>query len=431
MRSADVVVLGAGLAGLVAARELRARGLDVVVLEGRDRVGGRTLYRRCAGTEWATEFGGTWINPASQLNVAREVERYGIPVVEDRPHQIYRWYLGGHEREGLPVTAAEAPGVERAIVELVGAARRLDFEAPLDRQDLADLDVPLTDFLQALDLPDSVSGLVCSMASLYSGAHSDEYSALHLLHRIAQAGLSPFQLFAGLSHRFERGSSSLVEALLEDAAPDLRLSTRVLAVAERGDEVVMRTAGGEELRAARAVVTVPLNTLGAIDWDPQLGDGKRALARERHAGHGIKLWAHVEGRQPDFAAIGWGTSNLTWVSAEHMADGGSLLMAFGYSTPELDLSDRAAVESVLREFAPGVRVIAVDFHDWNDDPFSLGTWMAWRAGHMSRHMSAAAAAEGRLVFAGADTAIESPGKMEGALETGMRAARELLAAPNP
>jgi monoamine oxidase len=74
---ADVVVIGAGFAGVAAARDLREAGHHVIVLEARDRIGGRTWYREIPGTGVWAEYGGMFFSRATQPALAREIERYG------------------------------------------------------------------------------------------------------------------------------------------------------------------------------------------------------------------------------------------------------------------------------------------------------------------------------------------------------------------
>ncbi|HEX9335048.1 MAG TPA: FAD-dependent oxidoreductase, partial [Pseudonocardiaceae bacterium] len=74
----DVIVIGAGIAGLTAARDQRDAGRSVLVLEARDRIGGRTHYGRLDGLDQQVEFGGGWVVPACQPNLAREARRYGL-----------------------------------------------------------------------------------------------------------------------------------------------------------------------------------------------------------------------------------------------------------------------------------------------------------------------------------------------------------------
>src|SRR3954466_4324134 len=94
----DAVVIGAGFAGLVAARDLGQQGLRVVVLEARDRVGGRTLCRPFAGTGRGVELGGAWFDAGYQTPMGEEADRYGIEIVPATAYENVRWFTGGQLR---------------------------------------------------------------------------------------------------------------------------------------------------------------------------------------------------------------------------------------------------------------------------------------------------------------------------------------------
>ena len=128
----DVIVIGAGFAGLTAARDQRDAGRSVLVLEARDRIGGRTHYNYLEGLDQKVEFGGTWVVPQYQPHVAREVERYGLAYTTSPDPAELAWHFNGthHRRRAsrCPLrrylnSNTRCPGSSRSHGASSGAAR--------------------------------------------------------------------------------------------------------------------------------------------------------------------------------------------------------------------------------------------------------------------------------------------------------------------
>jgi hypothetical protein len=146
------------------------------------------------------------------------------------------------------------------------------------------------------------------------------------------------------------------------------------------------------------------------------------MAEERMAGHATKIWALVRNVGGNFYGVGWDTK-IKWLATEYSTPQGDLLVGFGTSPDELDVTDSDAVADAVREFLPDAEVVSADAHDWNADEFSQGTWMAYRPGQVMRHASGLQRPEGRVTFASSDLASGWAGWIDGAIESGHRAAR--------
>jgi monoamine oxidase len=421
LRSYDVIVVGAGLAGAIAARELRAARLQTMVVEARSHVGGRVESRPFSGTSALIETGGTSVT-VGQENMSREIERYGFRKEQSPAPDRRVWCLGGTRRsDSFPIPLGEGLEAERVLSLIHAAANRIRTSVPHDQQALTDLDVPASEFIDRLQAPPVTRDLIRAWVD-HQGL--DTSSALWHLHAIARIGG-----LGALTSQFRvaTGATSLVEAIMEEGALELLLSSPVTGIRQDARQVTVTIASGEELLASRAVVAVPVNVLRTIRFEPGLNAGKQAMAREGHAGEAIKVFALVEGLPDAVSAFGWGVGNMSVYSTYRMLSEGNLVVGFGHPSPDFDPTSPAHVEASLRTYFDGVRVLAIDGHDWVADPFARGTHMVSRPGQLCRLMSSLSASEGRLHFAGADISTGWMSYMEGAMETGRRAADEVRA----
>jgi monoamine oxidase len=423
----DVVVVGGGFAGCVAARELSQAELRVGLAEARDRVGGRTWFQEQALAGLDLEMGGTWIDPRQTVAWA-EAQRYGVTVGEalhGAPPVL--WLKDGRRVSGLlPFSADELPGLERVIVAFNEAAARIDPDRELSSQGLADLDVSLDRFLATIDLPPGVREIAAMYFSAYGSAGPDDISALHLLRRTAAAGSVSEFVLSGASHPLARGTGAWLASILADSQAELMLQRPVHRIEQREQDVVIHTEAGP-LLARGCVLAVPVNVWKTIEFSPGLGDQKMALAEEGLACRGAKVWALVDHVPADFSALGrrGGALQMVWRHPVDLSEG-ALLVGYGPDHDRLKVDDHRVVQTALREFLPDVEVLACAGHDWVADPLAMETWAVYRPGQIHRYERDMRRSEGRLVFAGADLAYRWPGFIDGALETGLRAARELL-----
>lgn len=428
----DVVVVGAGFAGLTAARDLGQDGKRVLIVEARDRIGGRTWYRPFADTDFCIEMGGNWIDATGNTALMAEVERYGVQLSTSPQVEHHVSLLDGvRSHAACPLSRDDERDLQRFVDEVSRAARRIDPMLPLDAQNVADLDVPIGSYLESFGLSMTLFELMGAWIRQETGCHLSKVSALHLLAWIPLLENDVLAIGHTPTHRFAAGTIDLLQRMLDDSGAQLRLSTPVQAVTQTAEHVEVRTHSGEVLRARGAVIALPLNCLPDIAFEPPLSPEKSAAVAIGQSGAAKKLWALVTGLPPKILGIGEHDEPIDVFFTDYPGAetglGGDLVVGFSTQERPLDILDRDDMQTAFRRYVPEASVLKVDGHDWLADPYSKGTWCAAPAGLLSKFDSALAAAEGRLVFAGSDIAYAFRGWMEGAVETGATAATALSA----
>lgn len=424
----DVIVIGGGFAGVTAAREVRRAGLECVILEARDRVGGRTWYSDVAGHK--TELGGTWIHWI-QPHVWAEISRYGLTVTESpglaAPGHCV-WFTAGQRKTGP---------VEELLEQIAKGAARFCYDVervlprpyePLFADGVFEIDhLSVQDRLDSLGLPTEQKDLLSGFWSAACQAPCSEAGLVTML-RWWALGQRDFTLMLDAMARYKlsNGTKGLLDAMIEEARAEVRLSTPVDLVEHDADHVRITTANGESLSARAAIIATPLNVLGAITFAPALSAGKQAATQEGQASHGLKVVALVRGVPPDFLGLAPDSYPLTYLGSEREESDGVLMVGFGPNAQAFDVTDRRAVQEVIREFLPDAEVVAANGHDWTNDPLAGGTWSVYRPAQLTRYLRELQRPEGRLFVAGSDVASGWNGFIDGAIESGLRAGRQAV-----
>jgi pseudooxynicotine oxidase len=417
----DVVVIGGGFAGVTAAREAALRGRSVLLLEARDRLGGRTW-----SAQWgpaSIEYGGAWVH-WHQPHTWSELTRAGLEVVLGDDAEVAGWYVGGERRSATMPERDEiarrgwdrfVDGVQTALPKPHDPLSAIDELARFDRLTIAQR-------LDELELTDEERDVL--IAELESLAHAplSDAGAVSVLRWHALSGYSlALTQFTGGRVTIARGTGSLLSAIAGAAPFEQRIEATAMSVAQRNGRVEVDTGDGSGVLGRAVVVAVPLNALGAIAFEPALSEPKSRAIALGQASRGIKIFIHARGEPVCQNTIRPGHP-FGYLDTETVFDDGTqLLIGFGIDAERCDATDVAAVQRQLHEILPGYEVLACTAHDWLADARSRGTWAIHRPGWYEHHHAAMQTVEGRVVFAGSDIANGWAGFIDGAIESGLHA----------
>jgi len=428
MTSVDVVVIGAGFAGITAARELGFAGKKVVVLEARDRVGGRTWLEERLGKP--LELGGTWIH-WTQPFVWAEIYRYGIGTVQSPIPTKAWWFPNDHAEEIDPdALIGKMDEANRALT----AESRLYFEdpyKPLAHPDLAKVDgITVKQKLDTIEMADDVRVLMESFWALnFNGSIEDGAYTQALRWAALTNGDWAINFEACATYKFEGGTKRLIDAMAADVRGEIKFNSPVASVDASGSKVIVTTRDGETYEADHVIETVGVRALGNIDFTPALPSAVQDAVKLGQAALGTKVWIKAKGPLEPFVAFGKADWELNFFQADvETPDGDRLIIAFGPDQSKIDPLDKDAVAAVLHRLRPDIEVVDVQAHDWVNDEFAQQTWSMHKPGFLSKSLAAIQKTDGKLIHAGTDFANGWSAFIDGAIETGLTSARTILGA---
>jgi monoamine oxidase len=449
--AADVVVIGAGIAGLTAAYRLVQAGVKVRLFEAQNRIGGRILsLRNHFADGQVAELGGELIDSGHRhlRSLAAELGLALDDLEQDQPELARTvWFFEGRRRSEQEVIEAFLPiaaAIERDLATL--GEGDITYQTP---QNAAALDrESLSDWFDRHGISGWIRSLLAVAYTTEMGLEPEQQSALNLLTFISPEP-DPFRVFGESDERFHvRGGNDLViqelgrrlgsvieigavlESLRQSAAGAYRLSLR-------------RDGASSEVTASHVILILPVTTLRQVDLKLDLPAIKRRAIAELAYGTNAKLMIGFARRiwRESTASDGSTFSDLpyqtSWETSRMQAGPAGILTNFVGGQHGIDIGQGSAADQAERAVAdldrlyPGIAaqrsgMREARFH-WPSHPWTLGSYLCLRPGDWTGLGGAIAEPVGRLRFAGEHCSTLAQGFMEGGCETGDNAAAELLA----
>lgn len=420
---ADVIVVGAGLAGAAAARKLAKAGKRVRVIEARDRCGGRGYAKAYAGDGPQLEFGGAWITPWHD-RLRALVPEYGLSLRPRAPVTNRLWLRDGVLQGNGAASPDDVTAHERAIARVAVDSILLKKGLTENEKGEALTGVSFAAYLDRLGCPKSTRDLFSAWWTVSGNGDHHKVAASEFLASCSYDNGLAEGMIRFWSDTVVPGMGVLAERMIAASGAELILDDPVTQVVQESGHVEV-IAGAWRHRATACVVALGINQMPAIGFTPWLSDGKTAALAAGHGGRTFKLWLRAEGVPVGTLVTGDG-SGIEFAFAERAESGTTYIVAFGLMQDGNHPSDPAWVKSQAAKLFPNARVISHDWHDWVDDPFALGTWVAALAGHEAGYDASNWQPEGRIAFASSDYAREQAGWFEGAVISGEDAAEAVL-----
>lgn len=445
----DVIVIGGGISGLSAAKLLVDSGLNVVVLEARNRVGGRTFTSRNAKVNWV-DLGGAYVGP-TQNRILRLSKELGISTykVNEVEHLVYHVKGKSYPFRGIsppiwnPLTYLDFNNLWRTIDDM---GKEIPAEAPWSAPHAEEWDgMSMKELINKICWTQTCKKFATLFVNVNVTAEPHEVSALWFLWYVKQCG-GTVRIFSttngGQERKFLGGSGQISEKIMERLGNRVKLERPVVCI-NQSESVKVETLNHETYEASYVICAVPPTLGQKIHYNPPLPPIRNQLIQRIPMGSVIKCMMYYKEafwRKMGFCGsmvIVEENSPIGMTLDDTKPDGSvPAIMGFILSRKARRLAHLTKEERKQRICEIYAKVLGTDeaLHpvhyeekNWCEEEYSGGCYTAYfPPGIMTQFGKIIRQPFGRIYFAGTETATEWSGYMEGAVQAGERAAREIL-----
>ncbi|GAA5839398.1 hypothetical protein JCM9279_005927 [Rhodotorula babjevae] len=455
----DTIVIGAGYAGLTAARDLTLAGQKVLLLDARDRIGGRTWTSQVDGEKY--EMGGTWIHWQMGF-VWREVTRYGLERrLKITPNADYADYAFNKTTfNGKVLQEPFVPNFQmcedafKRFVDVDGQGGATVIAVPTQVVTGQFVDDSLVDKYDRMSIADRIAEVraknICSERELAFlvpwfvlswGARPEDASMLELI-KWARHGENSFALLADIlwKYKFADGQSHFAKCFFDESFETgnlaYSLETVVSKVVDRHGSVEVVTDKGS-FKSSKVVSTLPSNVAAKVEFDPPLSPLRQEAFSKQHVGQGHKIHSRVAA--PQLRSGVWNAWNedpadpLELAAAfgdQTLKDGTVAVVAFGggNSAKNQPSQDPAKIKRWLAAVDPELseHYLSSVWHEWVADPYAQGHWCMYGPRYYTSYFKELQKPHGNVEWASADWADGWKSFIDGAIEQGSKAAYRIM-----
>ncbi|XP_006825916.2 amine oxidase [flavin-containing] B-like [Saccoglossus kowalevskii] len=448
----DVIIIGAGISGTSAAKLLHEEGLDVLLLEARDRVGGRTYTARAPSFKYV-DLGGSYIGPTQNriLRMAKDlgVETYRVNVKERTIFQTggpstKLVFQGSVPNYYNPFVVMDLNNVCKVMDE---CAAMVPPAAPWDCPKAAEWDkMTVKEWIDKICWTKTAKEWTIILTRLIYAAEPEEISLLYFFW-YTQSGKGIMRLVStdngGQERKFIGGSQTISEKIIERIGKDkIKFNSPVVKVEQNTDDgvIIITTASGEQFKTNHAISAVAPCLLGRMTFDPPLPPKKIQLIQRVPMGSAVKSHLYYKRtfwREKNFNGMAV-TGGLVSVALDDTKPDGSCPCIIGLTVGEpariMTTWTKEKRKKRLAEFYAEIfesdeanHPIEYIDNDWLSEEYSGGCYVGvMPPGVLTSFGSVIRTPHGCVHFAGTETATEWAGYMEGAVQAGERAAREIM-----